>query len=227
MAKERARRRPGRPPSDEAPEGERRAHILRAADEHFSRRGYAAVSIGEIAADVGVSKAAIYHHFPSKHALYAAFLLEALGAIAAGIGRTTEAPGPVRPKIRALVEFPILRVPIEGDLDSLMRDAEEHLPPALRREIARAEGRMWEALEDLMRRGIADGELKGREPRVLAHAFWHMLYGFVGRRAREAGFWGRREVADAVADLFLEGAAVGRGGDSAGADAGEGGGRRG
>ena len=203
-----AKRRPGRPPSDEAPEGERRAHILRAADDLFWRRGYAAVSLGEIAAEVGVSKAALYHHFSSKDALFAAVMRETLLAIGGAIRRTADAPGEVAEKLRLLIEIALLRVPMEADMGSMMRDAEEHLPAELRREIAEAEGALWDAMEGLMRQGVERGELKGHEPRILAHAFWELLGGFVGRRAREAGLAGRPDVADAVADIFLTGASA-------------------
>ncbi len=58
-----------------------------------------------------------------------------------------------------------------------------------------------------MRDGAARGELRDDiEPRLLAHAFWHLLDGFVGRRRTAAGIEGRPETARAVADLFLRGA---------------------
>lgn len=40
--------------------------ILKAAAEEFERRGYAAVSLSEIAARVEVTKGSVYFHFPSK-----------------------------------------------------------------------------------------------------------------------------------------------------------------
>lgn len=49
-----------------------RALILRIAAEEFEQRGYAAVSISEIASRVQLTKGAVYFHFPSKAALAAA-----------------------------------------------------------------------------------------------------------------------------------------------------------
>ena len=50
---------------------ERRTEILDAALSAFSRKGYHATSIDDIAGDAGVSKALIYEHFASKQELYA------------------------------------------------------------------------------------------------------------------------------------------------------------
>ncbi len=205
MGDRKPRRRLGRPPIDEVPEGERRAHILRAADHLFGRRGYAAVSIGDIAAEVGVSKAAIYHHFPSKDTLFAAVMCETLGMIGGAIQLVMDGPGTVREKIRQLIEIAVLRVPLDADMDSMMRDAHEHLPPARQQEIEEANAAMRGLMVELMRQGIEWGELKPADPRLLGHAFWALLGGFVGREAAEAGFAGRPEAAMAVADLFLEG----------------------
>jgi AcrR family transcriptional regulator len=49
---------------------ERRTEILDAALTAFSRKGYHATSLDDIAGEAGVSKALIYEHFASKQELY-------------------------------------------------------------------------------------------------------------------------------------------------------------
>ncbi|MDQ0578493.1 TetR/AcrR family transcriptional regulator [Streptomyces rishiriensis] len=49
----------------------RRQLISEAAGRVFSQRGYHAASMEEIAAEVGISAAALYRHFPNKYALFA------------------------------------------------------------------------------------------------------------------------------------------------------------
>jgi TetR/AcrR family transcriptional regulator len=57
--------------SDSAgPSGEALARIRAAAVALFSERGYDGVSMNEIAAGAGVSKANVFHHFSTKNALY-------------------------------------------------------------------------------------------------------------------------------------------------------------
>jgi AcrR family transcriptional regulator len=60
---------------------ERRAAILDAALEVFSRRGYHATSIDDIAREGGISKALIYEHFASKHDLYGELLEQHAGEL--------------------------------------------------------------------------------------------------------------------------------------------------
>ncbi len=56
--------------------------ILDAAEARFAERGFAGVSVREIAADVGLkNQASLYHHFRNKRALYEAVLSRGVEAI--------------------------------------------------------------------------------------------------------------------------------------------------
>lgn len=61
----------------------RRDHIVSAATRVFARRGCAAATMQEVAAEAGVSVGALYRYFPGKDDL--------VGAVFAGIGRRTSA----------------------------------------------------------------------------------------------------------------------------------------
>jgi TetR/AcrR family transcriptional repressor of uid operon len=64
---------------------ETRERILRAAQQVFARAGYDATSVAEICREAGVSKGALYHHFPTKQSVFLALLEEWLTDIDAGI----------------------------------------------------------------------------------------------------------------------------------------------
>lgn len=55
-----------------------RQRLLRAAAAAFSTGGYAATSIARIARAAEVSKSTVFHHFPSKEALYLAVIEDAV-----------------------------------------------------------------------------------------------------------------------------------------------------
>ena len=68
----------GRPGYDQAA-------VLRTAIELFNRQGYDGTSMGDLAAELGVTKSAIYHHVPSKEHLLSEALNEALAGLEAAI----------------------------------------------------------------------------------------------------------------------------------------------
>jgi AcrR family transcriptional regulator len=70
------RRGRGRPGYDQAT-------VLRRAIDLFNRKGYEGTSVADLAAELGFSKSAIYHHVPSKEHLLAQALDEALGELTA------------------------------------------------------------------------------------------------------------------------------------------------
>jgi AcrR family transcriptional regulator len=78
-----------------------RAHLIDVATRLFAERGYEGTSIELVLAESGVSRGSLYHHFPSKEALFWAVL----ESIAAGVGQQLadaerDAPDPVA-KLRA------------------------------------------------------------------------------------------------------------------------------
>jgi AcrR family transcriptional regulator len=91
------------PPKDSPPRKrlsavDRRAAILDAALEVFSKRGYNGASIDEIAQAAGISKALIYEHFPSKKDLHVSLLERHTQEIFVRLAETadTDDPGEVR-----------------------------------------------------------------------------------------------------------------------------------
>jgi AcrR family transcriptional regulator len=55
-----------------------RETILRAASNLFAQRGFATTSLMDIARAVGISKAAIYHYFPTKQVIFDAIVVDLL-----------------------------------------------------------------------------------------------------------------------------------------------------
>ena len=54
---------------------ERRALLLERATQLFAEHGYDALSMAQIAREANISKALLYHYFPSKHKLFEAALM--------------------------------------------------------------------------------------------------------------------------------------------------------
>ncbi|MBW8814701.1 MAG: TetR/AcrR family transcriptional regulator [Caulobacterales bacterium] len=64
-----------------------RTGILLAARRLFATEGFAAASVDRIAAEAGVAKGAVYHHFPTKEAVFAEVLEAVSQEVAAEVAR--------------------------------------------------------------------------------------------------------------------------------------------
>jgi AcrR family transcriptional regulator len=91
---------------------ERRRRLLELGAELFARHGYEELSMSRIAREAGISKALLYHYFPSKQAYFAATLEQAAGELA----EVTE-PDPAKPPIEQL----------STSLDAYLRWVERHV----------------------------------------------------------------------------------------------------
>jgi AcrR family transcriptional regulator len=92
--------------------GERRRQLLELGTELFARHGYEELSMAQIAREAGISKALLYHYFPSKQAYFVATLEQAAAELAAA----TE-PDPARSPVEQLA----------GSLDAFLAWVERHM----------------------------------------------------------------------------------------------------
>jgi AcrR family transcriptional regulator len=95
-----------------------REKILDVAEARFAQRGYAGVGLREVAEAAGLGKSSLFHHFPSKAALYGAVVDRVLERIELRMNRALDAGREVREQLAGAVV---------GLIDTLAED-----PPAAR-----------------------------------------------------------------------------------------------
>ncbi len=120
--------------------------VLRRAIELFNTQGYDATSIGDLARDLGLTKSAIYHHVPSKEALLASALDEALDLLSAAVEEAATASGTATVRLRSALESSVLIL-------------SEHLPAVTL--LLRVRGNSEVELAALERRRLIDVRLAG------------------------------------------------------------------
>jgi AcrR family transcriptional regulator len=76
---------------------ERRRRLLELGADLFARHGYEELSMSRIAREAGISKALLYHYFPSKQAYFSATLEQAAIELAAATQ-----PDPQKPPVEQL-----------------------------------------------------------------------------------------------------------------------------
>lgn len=81
-----------------------RVYILEKAIPMFAARGYSGVSMRHISQAVGISAAALYHHFPDKENLYLEAMAHAFTDKAAGITAALEGSGTSLERLERFVD---------------------------------------------------------------------------------------------------------------------------
>ncbi|MCK2036086.1 TetR/AcrR family transcriptional regulator [Microbacterium sp. SSW1-49] len=80
-----------------------REQVLRVAVTVFNEQGYDATSISDLAAKLGLTKSALYHHFESKSAILALALDDALDALEAVVDEAEAAHTEASERLRSIV----------------------------------------------------------------------------------------------------------------------------
>ncbi|HEY8122791.1 MAG TPA: TetR/AcrR family transcriptional regulator [Myxococcota bacterium] len=80
-----------------------REKILDVAEARFAQRGYAGVGLREVAEAAGLGKSSLFHHFPTKAALYGAVLDRVIERIDLRMRRALDASPDPREQVSAAV----------------------------------------------------------------------------------------------------------------------------
>jgi AcrR family transcriptional regulator len=159
-----------------------RDKILDTSEALFSSLGYAGVGLSEVAERVGLRKSSLFHHFPTKAALYVAVLERVLGSIQERVRGALEREG--SPLVRlerwldalvdALAENPqfaplLLRALFEEDVAS----------PDQTRGLDEALDRILGGVRSLLEAGVASGSFRPLSvPHMLQSLIGMTIYHF-------------------------------------------------
>jgi TetR/AcrR family transcriptional regulator len=151
----------------------RKDDIVVEATKLFAERGYEGASMGDLAERVGLRKASLFHHFPSKDALYATVLEQLLEGIKGAIVEASVAEGAFDERLvrlsdaittqlgaqpyaaRLLVREamdggPVMRDRLAGTIDAVLRAALEFLRAGQREGAFSAEMDMTQVIVSMM-----------------------------------------------------------------------------
>lgn len=160
----------GRPPSMDAP----RETILAHAARLFAQHGYEGTSLQQVAAAVGITKAAIYHYFPTKQVMYEAIVIDLLDRLdiqVRGCVDATDHAGRLRQVMIGHAEF------FEANYTEFVTLL--HGVSGLSRVISESEASVRDRYENFVREVVANGIEAGAftqgEVKVIARACLSLL----------------------------------------------------
>jgi AcrR family transcriptional regulator len=100
---------PARPRAPRTPAATRRRELALAAAHEFHRRGFHQVTLGGVAAAVGLSAPAVYRHFANKHALLAAAVETGIEEIEAALAAADHDGGTIEAVLQRLTAAALRR----------------------------------------------------------------------------------------------------------------------
>lgn len=127
----------------------RRADILAAAGRLFAEHGVVATDLKDVAAEVGLSRTALYRYFPDRDRLFLAWADELHGHVAAALEQVLTEHDDPHARLDAWIEYQLRHV--AGDDHAVgrrVRDELGALPPALRERIEDAHRDLQDRLAD-------------------------------------------------------------------------------
>jgi AcrR family transcriptional regulator len=180
-----------------------RESLLRVAVDVFNERGYDGTSMEDLAARLGITKSAIYHHVPGKEELLRLAVDRALDGLFTAAAELADGAGTATARLELLVRrsvevlvaelpFVTLLLRVRGNTDV------ERAALARRREFD-------QIVADLVRQAVAEG---GIRPDVDAAVTARLLFGMVNSLVewyRPDRGRGARQVADAVVTVAFHG----------------------
>jgi AcrR family transcriptional regulator len=182
--------------------------ILKAAQELFYIKGYENASTREISKKVGISKAALYHHFKNKEEILFRICLQAADELVnnmkQAIERNIHSGKPLKEQLTdVLVEYAKTYMKNENFNKILLHDI-EYLPEDKKQIIHQKEKENVHQLRNFIESLMAQGSFRKRNSTVdplSSIASLHWLYFWY----KPTGPLSLTEVVEEMADLFLKG----------------------
>jgi AcrR family transcriptional regulator len=152
--------------------------ILDAAERRFAERGFAGVSVREIASDAGLkNQASLYHHFKNKKALYEAVVARGIEPIITMVAQSETAGEATDPVLDRMVDYLAAR----PHLPRLIQRAGLDDTKLLRSTVTRLLGPLYtQGLRVLAGSG---GAWAPTEIPHLAAGLYHLIFGYFANAA--------------------------------------------
>ena len=189
-----------------------RMRIMDVAEAHLGEGGYLGVSLEAVAREVGVSKPALYYHFPDgKEELFVAIAHRALEQHREGLERAIASAEDGAGRLRAIARWLMSERAREHPVAEL-RNVGNFMNERHRAELAAAFfGSLYAPIHRVISSAVESGEFREHNAEFLTWAFLSLLSGMLEVEEIPSGppvpdTTGTGEtMADATVDLFIKG----------------------
>lgn len=175
------------------------ARVRAAAISLFARHGYAAVSMREIAMDVGVGAGALYNHFATKQDLLVELMIAHMRELLAAWDAEPLAKAEPAAALEAFARFHIRFHRLKTDEVFVSYMELRSLDQPNYHRVQRLRSAYEDRLEAIIERGAGAGDFYAPDPKIAAMAIIAMLTGVTGWYRQ-----GGRLPASTVEELYVD-----------------------
>lgn len=187
-------------PTKEDVHGIKRQEVLREAAASFNFKGYHATSLNEIAASLGVTKAALYHYFPNKNSLLAACFEQAMDVAFASLERGRKQGKNGRDRLVLTISGYVSQLIDELNCCVVLME-EQALEPGDRAKLVRQRDKFERALRALVKEGIEDGSVVPCDPKLAIFVILGAM-NWVPKWFKPSGAWKPEQLTVALSQIF-------------------------
>jgi TetR/AcrR family transcriptional regulator len=180
--------------------GIKRREVLREAAASFNFKGYHATSMNEIAASLGVTKAALYYYFPNKNSLLAACFEHAMDACFASLERARKEGRNGRERLVLTMSYYVAQLMNELNCCVVLME-EKALEPEDHAKLVRQRDRFERALRGFVRDGIEDGSIVPCDPKLAVFVILGAM-NWVPKWFKPSGAWKSDQLNAALSQFF-------------------------
>lgn len=149
----------------------RRQKIIDTAVELFHKKGYRATSLDDLAQELGISKAALYHYVESKEELLFIIYTQALSSIFEETYRIASMGLPAEEKLKMIIRNHLVNIIIKNvSLFFVFFTEENQLPERYYRMVKEKKKEYDGIIQRIIQEGIAQGAIREVDPRLLGYA---------------------------------------------------------
>ncbi len=137
-----------------------RDEILRSAIKLFAERGYRAVTIDDVAANLGYTKSVVYYYFKSKNEILWQIINRIFEGFLDKVLQAKEQGGSPVEILARMIQQHALSVMENREWTSIFNREEQELDTAQRKQVRRMKRDYDAAFEQVYRDGVADGSFR-------------------------------------------------------------------
>ena len=145
----------------------RKKEIIDVASQLFKEKGYNAVSMRDIAQEMGIKAASLYNHITGKQEILSTIILEVAEKFTNGMKKVMMEKSSSVLKIQKIIELHIgITINYSEGMATLNNDW-MHLNDTDRKEFIKMREQYEESFRQIIKQGIKDQEIQPRHPEVI------------------------------------------------------------